>query len=93
MPRCVFSLACTLLLMVSSLLLANPPQRVDFAREILPILSDKCFVCHGPDTQDDSELRLDSFESATSDRGGYQALNPDEPGESDILKIDVEKTP
>ena len=86
MPRCVFSLACTLLLMVSSLLLANPPQRVDFAREILPILSDKCFVCHGPDTQDDSELRLDSFESATSDRGGYQALNPDEPGESDILK-------
>ena len=86
MPRCVFSLACTLLLMVSSLLLANPPQRVDFAREILPILSDKCFVCHGPDTQDDSELRLDSFESATSDRGGYQALNPDEPGESDMLK-------
>ena len=86
MPRCVFSLACTLLLMVSSSLLANPPQRVDFAREILPILSDKCFVCHGPDTQDDSELRLDSFESATSDRGGYQALNPDEPGESEMLK-------
>ena len=85
MPRCVFSLACTLLLMVSSSLLANPPQRVDFAREILPILSDKCFVCHGPDTQDDSELRLDSFESATSDRGGYQALNPDEPGESEML--------
>ena len=85
MPRCVFSLACTLLLMVSSSLLANPPQRVDFAREILPILSDKCFVCHGPDTQDDSELRLDSFDSATSDRGGYQALNPDEPIESELL--------
>jgi len=71
--------------MVSSSLLANPPQRVDFAREILPILSDKCFVCHGPDTQDDSELRLDSFDSATSDRGGYQALNPDEPIESELL--------
>ena len=85
MPRCVFSLACTLLLMVSSSLLANPPKRVDFAREILPILSDKCFVCHGPDTQDDSELRLDSFDSATSDRGGYQALNPDEPIESELL--------
>ena len=86
MTRCVFSLACTLLLMVSSSLHADSQQRVDFAREILPILSDKCFVCHGPDTQDDSDLRLDSFESATTDRGGYQAVNPDEPAASEMLK-------
>jgi len=72
--------------MVSSSLHADSQQRVDFAREILPILSDKCFVCHGPDTQDDSDLRLDSFESATTDRGGYQAVNPDEPAASEMLK-------
>ncbi|MEZ6109543.1 MAG: c-type cytochrome domain-containing protein [Pirellulaceae bacterium] len=44
------------------------------SREVLPLLSNKCFVCHGPDTADESSLRLDSFESATADRGGYQAV-------------------
>ncbi|MDB4477561.1 hypothetical protein N9018_05075, partial [Rhodopirellula sp.] len=34
--------------------------RVDFAREVLPVLSNKCFVCHGPDSHDDTDLRLDS---------------------------------
>ena len=59
--------------------------KVDFAREILPILSDKCFVCHGPDTQEEDGLRLDSFAAAVSDRGGYQAINPDAPEESELL--------
>ena len=57
---------------------------VDFAREVLPILSNKCFVCHGPDAEE-SELRLDSEDSATTDRGGYRAINPDAPGESAVL--------
>ncbi|MEZ6091706.1 MAG: PSD1 and planctomycete cytochrome C domain-containing protein [Pirellulaceae bacterium] len=61
-------------------------REVDFATEILPILSDKCFVCHGPDAQDASDLRLDSFEAATSDRGGYRAINVDTPADSEILR-------
>ncbi len=56
----------------------------DFAREILPILSDKCFTCHGPDAKKDL-VRLDSFEGATADLGGYQALNTQDPKESEIL--------
>ncbi len=60
---------------------------VDFAREVLPILSDKCFVCHGPDAAtDDGTLRLDSLEAATTDLGGYQAVNPSNPSESELLK-------
>jgi len=58
----------------------------DFARQILPILSDKCFVCHGPDTRNDKDLRLDSREAATKDLGGYHAIDPDQPGESEALK-------
>ena len=52
--------------------------KIDFARAILPILSDKCFVCHGPDAAEhgDDMLRLDSFEGATSDRAGNKAINP-----------------
>ena len=57
---------------------------IDFSREILPILSDKCFACHGPDAKK-NELRLDSFEGATSDRGGYRAIDPDKPDASEML--------
>jgi hypothetical protein len=60
-------------------------QDVDFAREILPILSDKCFACHGPDTRRKDLVRLDSFEHATRDLGGYQALVPGDTEESEIV--------
>ena len=58
---------------------------VDFSREILPVLSDKCFVCHGPDGEAKDELRLDSFEAATQEQEGHRAINPDAPDESEIL--------
>ena len=63
--------------------LAETP--VDFAREILPVLSDKCFVCHGPDTRKKDLVRLDSFEGATRDLEGYKAINPEAPAESEII--------
>jgi len=62
------------------------PAPVNFAREILPILSNKCFVCHGPDAKKKDILRLDSFEGATRDLGGYSAINPKSPEKSEILK-------
>ena len=58
---------------------------VDFSREILPILSNKCFVCHGPDGENKDVLRLDSFLEATRDLDGYKAINPTMPGESELL--------
>jgi hypothetical protein len=58
---------------------------VDFARDVLPILSNKCFVCHGPDSNDDGQLRLDTLEAATEIRSGYQAINPKSPEQSELL--------
>lgn len=63
----------------------NPVKPVDFAREILPLLSEKCFLCHGPDAKKKDALRLDSYAGATEDRGGYQAINPDAPAKSEVL--------
>lgn len=67
---------------------------VVFARDVLPILSDKCFVCHGPDTADADQLRLDSFEAATTDLGGYRAIDPQQPEQSELLsRIHDEDSP
>ena len=43
-------------------------DKIDFGRQIKPILSDNCFACHGPDeAQRATDFRLDTKESALSD--------------------------
>jgi len=53
-----------------SLLLLSPsifaaPAKVQFNRDVRPILSDKCFFCHGPDPKKrEADLRLDERDAA-----------------------------
>ncbi|MEP7340714.1 MAG: DUF1549 domain-containing protein, partial [Acidobacteriota bacterium] len=53
-------------------------RAIDFNRDIRPILSDKCFACHGPDAVNKKiKLRLDSEAAATADLGrGRRAIVP-----------------
>jgi len=66
----------------------NPPRRIDFNRDIRPILADKCWVCHGPDAPNRKiKLRLDSEEGALADLGrGRRAVVPNHPEQSQLVR-------
>lgn len=63
------------------------PARIDFNRDIRPFLSAKCWHCHGPDEKSrEADLRLDLRNEAVRDLGGYRAVQPGNPGDSEVVK-------
>ncbi|MEZ5963030.1 MAG: PSD1 and planctomycete cytochrome C domain-containing protein [Planctomycetota bacterium] len=62
-------------------------QPVAFAREVQPILAENCLACHGADPDGrKAGLRLDTRSGMLADLGGYAAVVPGKPEESELLR-------
>jgi len=61
-------------------------SKIDFARDIQPILAERCLLCHGPD-EAEAGLRLDLAEHATRKLdSGETAIRPGEPEASELIR-------
>jgi len=75
------------LLILAAPLGAAGAEHVDFSKDVRPILSNRCFKCHGPDEGSrKAELRLDLRASALGKgESGKLAIVPHKPEESELI--------
>jgi hypothetical protein len=67
---------------------ANLPEKLDYNLHVKPILSDRCFACHGPDkNKQKADLRLDIAEAAYDKKceSGLKAIVKGNPAQSDLV--------
>jgi len=83
-PRRLLTLLTLLAPLVSTAGRAATP--VNFNREILPILSDACFHCHGPDAATrEAKLRLDERDGLFRTRDGVTVVKPGDARASELF--------
>ena len=80
-------LAAVLCTVCARVVSADEP-RIDFQRDVRPLLSDRCFACHGPDENHrEADLRLDVRAEA------LDALSPDSLQDSEVLERILSEDP
>ena len=67
---------------------------IRFNRDVLPILAENCFACHGFDESSrQAELRLDTHHGATATKDGVTAIVPGHPETSELWNRIVSSDP
>ncbi len=89
-PLAQFAAACgALLVSISGTVGAVEPapgERLSFNRDVRPILSDKCFRCHGPDAAArQGDLRLDERDALVALRDGRPIIVPGRPEAGELV--------
>ncbi|HET6424092.1 MAG TPA: DUF1549 domain-containing protein, partial [Planctomycetaceae bacterium] len=63
------------------------PDKIEYNRDVRPILSDNCFFCHGPDkNKREADLRLDDGSGFTGNGSHAAVVTPKSPENSDLWK-------
>ncbi|HSG69811.1 MAG TPA: DUF1549 domain-containing protein, partial [Planctomycetaceae bacterium] len=76
----LWKLSLSAILLLGAIQRSDSAEPLQFNRDIRPILSDKCFKCHGPDSAArQADLRLDLREDALT------LLRPDDLAQSEVL--------
>ncbi|HXG08609.1 MAG TPA: PSD1 and planctomycete cytochrome C domain-containing protein, partial [Gemmataceae bacterium] len=86
--RAVLPSTILLLILLLGPVRAARADRLDFNRDIRPILSGHCFKCHGPDEEKrKARLRLDLRDAALRPaRSGMPIIAPGKPDESELVQ-------
>jgi hypothetical protein len=88
LPGAAVALAGVLTVLVTAAERGAPPGQIDFDRDIRPLLSDRCFGCHGPDAaKREAKLRLDVREGLFKKMGaGWAIVKPGDPEKSELVR-------
>src|SRR6476620_4372568 len=78
-----FSLLAAGLLLAPLAGLARAEDKVDFAKQVQPILKETCYSCHGPEKQK-GKLRLDSLEAFKKGGENGPVVTAGDPAKSDL---------
>ena len=72
--------------LLTSALLCHGQEKIDFGSDVQPILAEHCYACHGPDARArEANLRLDTFEGATTGGDFADPIVPGHPDDSEVM--------